>query len=269
MEVHNALSAKIVELSGFKIIWASGLTISASIGLRDCSEITYSEMINTVKYITDFVDIPVIVDADTGYGDYNTFIRVVKQSQKANISALCIEDKVFPKSNSFLNLPQNLATTDDFCSKIKAGKDHSDNRKFSIIARLEGLVLGDSLENTLERANRYYEAGADAILIHSKKTDAEEILRFAKLWANKCPVLVIPTKYYNVTANELRENKISIAIWANHNLRASIKAMQRISARIFKDQGIFSTENQIASIESIFDLTGIENLQHFNSIQKT
>ena len=123
MEAHNGLSAKIVEEAGFPLIWASGLSIAAALGLRDRNEASWTQVLEILEFMADSTSIPILVDGDTVYGDFNNFRRLVKKLCQRNVAAVCIEDKLFPKTNSFLDGDQSLAKVTEFCGKIKAGKD--------------------------------------------------------------------------------------------------------------------------------------------------
>lgn len=254
MEAHNGLSAKIVETAGFKGIWASGLTISASLGLRDCNEASWTQVLAIVEYMSDATTIPIVVDGDTGYGNFNNVRKIVKKFCAHDIAAICLEDKVFPKTNSFINRNQVVTSTEEFCGKIKAGKDSQSNSDFSIIARTEALIAGQGIACALERAHAYYEAGADAILIHSKKSTADEILSFAKQWNNHCPLIIVPTKYYQTPTEAYRAANISVVIWANHTLRAGLKAMTQIARQIQQEESLINIEEQVAPLNDIFQL---------------
>jgi phosphoenolpyruvate phosphomutase len=186
MEAHNGLSAKIVEEAGFKGIWASGLSMSASIGVRDNNEASWTQILEIVEFMSDATTIPILIDGDTGYGNFNNMRRLVKKLEQRNIAGVCIEDKLFPKTNSFIRGDQQpLADIEEFCGKIQAGKDSQSDDDFCIIARVEAFIAGWGLQAALERANAYYEAGADAVLIHSKRSKPDEIIAFMKEWENR------------------------------------------------------------------------------------
>ncbi|ABE54447.1 2,3-dimethylmalate lyase [Shewanella denitrificans OS217] len=261
MEAHNAISAKIIEEVGFSGIWASGLTISSSLGVRDRNEISWTQVIDAVEYMTDVVDCPILLDVDTGYGDYNSFRRVVKKLCQRNISGCCIEDKIFPKQNSFIGERQELASIAEFTGKIKAGIDHRENEDFVIIARTEALISGYGIDEALRRAEAYYEAGADAILIHSKSSNADEVLEFCNLFTAPCPIVIVPTKYYNTPTNVFEEAGVSTVIWANHSLRASVKAIRETAEIVFKEKSLVSVENKVASLAEIFRLNGEHEME--------
>ncbi|WP_340622028.1 phosphoenolpyruvate mutase [Xenorhabdus siamensis] len=259
MEAHNGLSAKIVEQIGFKAIWASGLSISASMGLSDRNEASWSQVINVIEQMSDNVDIPILVDGDSGFGNYINVIRFVKQLKKISINALCIEDKLFPKINSFIGENQNLAPIDEFCNKIRAAKDTGGD-DFTLVARVEALISGKSMKEALERAEAYKEAGADAILIHSKKHDAHEVFEFSKNWGNKLPLFAVPTKYFKTSYPEFIENGINNLIWANHLIRSSIKSMKETARIIHSEKSLINIENKISTLDELFDLTNEKNI---------
>lgn len=262
MEAHNGLSAKVVEEAGFKGIWASGLSISATMGVRDNNEASWTQVLDILEFMSDATTIPILLDGDTGYGNFNNARRLVKKLEQLDIAGVCIEDKIFPKTNSFINgEAQPLATIEEFCGKIKAMKDTQMDEDFVVVARVEALIAGWGLEEALKRAEAYREAGADAILIHSKKSNFNEIEAFMKEWNDRHPVVIVPTKYYSTPTEEFRRLGVNLVIWANHNLRASLSAMQKISKQILVDESINHVENSIASVEEIFRIQNAEELQ--------
>lgn len=256
MEAHNGLSAKIVEETGFDGIWASGLSLSTALGVRDRNEASWTQVLDVLEFMSDATSVPILLDGDTGYGDFNNFRRLVKKLCQRDIAAVCIEDKIFPKTNSFIDTAQPLADVDEFCGKIKAGKDVQDDLDFSIIARVEALIAGHGIKEALRRAEAYRLAGADGILIHSKKSDAQEILEFAKEWANRAPLVIVPTKYYTTPTEAYRLDKVSLIIWANHNLRASLTAMRDTSRKIHEQQSLIEVEPKVASLADVFSIVG-------------
>src|SRR5260221_10791245 len=179
MEAHSGLSAKIVEEAGFEGIWASGLSISASLGVRDNNEASWTQTLDVLEFMADATTLPILVDGDTGYGNFNNVRRLVRKLEQRGIAGVCIEDKLFPKTNSFINGNlQPLADIEEFAGKIRAGKDAQTDDAFVIVARVEALIAGHGLHEALKRAEAYRQAGADAILIHSAKRTADEILSF-------------------------------------------------------------------------------------------
>ena len=262
MEAHNGLSAKIVEETGFEGIWASGLSISASLGVRDNNEVSWTQVLDLLEFMSDITNIPILLDGDTGYGNFNNLRRLIRKLEQRQIAGVCIEDKLFPKTNSFINGEnQPLADIDEFCGKIKAAKDSQYNSDFVVVARTEAFIAGWGLQEALKRAESYRLAGADAVLVHSKKQNDSDIMSFMNEWENRLPIVIVPTKYYSVPTEKFEKAGISTIIWANHNLRASIKAMQETSARVFKDQTLINIEDNIVTVSEIFRLQGDEELR--------
>ena len=261
-EAHNGISAKIVQETGFKGIWGSGLTISAQYGVRDNNEASWTQVLDNLEFMSDATEIPILLDGDTGYGNFNNFQRLVKKLEQRDIAAVCIEDKIFPKTNSFISGDkQELADIDEFAGKISAGKDSQSDDDFSIIARVEAFIAGWGLDEALKRSEAYHRAGADAILIHSALSKPDEILQFKKEWGDRCPVVIVPTKYYSTPTSVFDENNFSLIIWANHLLRTSITSMQQTASQIFKDQNLHSIEDKVASVSEVFRLQGASDLQ--------
>lgn len=260
MEAHNGLSAIVAEDAGFEALWASGLSMATALGVRDCNEASWTQVLDVLEFMVDATSVPILVDGDTGYGDFNNFRRLVKKLCQRQVAAVCIEDKLFPKTNSLLDKKHMLAEIGEFCGKIKAGKDSQTDPDFSVIARIEALIAGYSMEEALRRAEAYHTAGADGILIHSKKPTSEEIQRFASLWDNRSPLLIVPTTYYLSLPELYREAKISMCIWANHNLRAALSAMRDVSHRIFRERNLSGVEGHIASMSDLFEIVGEDEL---------
>ncbi|MBT4464524.1 MAG: phosphoenolpyruvate mutase [Rhodospirillaceae bacterium] len=256
MEAHDGLSAKIVEQTGFEAIWGSGLSIATALGVRDRNEASWTQVIDVLEFMSDATSIPIMLDGDTGYGDFNNFRRLVRKLCQRNIAAVCIEDKQFPKTNSFVDGDQELADVDEFCGKIKAGKDTQTDPDFCIVARVEALIAGKGMDEALRRAEAYRVAGADGILIHSKRSTADEVLTFAKEWDNRSPLVIVPTKYYDTPTDAFRAANISLVIWANHNLRSSLAAMRDVSEKIYESQSLRDIEGNVASISDVFTIAG-------------
>lgn len=254
MEAHNGISAKIVEHTGFGAIWASGLSMSAAMGLSDRNEASWSQVINVLEQMADNTNIPILVDGDSGFGNYLNVIRFVKKLKQINIFAVCIEDKIFPKVNSFIGENQALAPIDEFCNKIRAAKDTGGNN-FTVVARVEALISGRSMEEALERAEAYKEAGADAILIHSKKADATEVFTFSERWGEKLPLFAVPTKYYTTEFQEFVNHGIGNLIWANHLIRSSVRSMKDTAERIYREKSLINVEENVSSLDELFSLT--------------
>ncbi|MFB4393166.1 MULTISPECIES: phosphoenolpyruvate mutase [unclassified Pseudomonas] len=261
LEAHSGLSAKVVEETGFPAIWASGLAISSAMGLRDCNEASWSQVMEVAQCITDSVNIPVLFDGDSGFGNFNNVRHVVKRLSHYGISGVSLEDKQFPKMNSFAKHEHTLATVDEFCGKIKAAQDTKEDDDFTVIARTEALVAGMSVQAALKRAEHYYEAGADGIFIHSKNGDGSDVLEFSRCWEGRCPLIVAPTTYKDVSPESLQEVGISIYICANQMMRASLLAMQKAAAQIRAEHSIRNVDKNICSLAEVFQLLNYDELK--------
>ncbi|MGJ7548828.1 phosphoenolpyruvate mutase [Pseudomonas alloputida] len=266
LEAHNGLSARIVEETGYPAIWASGLAISSAMGLRDCNEASWSQVMEVAQCIADAVNIPVLFDGDSGFGNFNNVRHIVKRLSHYGIAGVSLEDKQFPKMNSFVSQEHALSSVDEFCGKIKAAQDSKRDDDFIVIARTEALVAGMSVQAALKRAEQYYEAGADGIFIHSKETDGFDILEFSKCWAGRCPLIVAPTTYKNVSTELLQEVGISVYICANQMMRASLLAMRNAAAQIQADNSIRNIDNNICSLAEVFQLMNYDELKHAERI---
>jgi phosphoenolpyruvate phosphomutase len=260
MEAHDALSAAIAAHSGFEGLWASGLSIATSLGYRDANEASWTELVDVVERMADATGIPILVDGDSGFGNFNNARLVAKKLHQHGASGVCLEDKAFPKMNSFVGDRHPLAEIGEFCGRLKAVKDAIADREFVLVARIEALIAGHGEDEALLRAHAYADAGADAILIHSRKPDASEIFAFTKAWQNRLPVVIVPTKYYRTPVSEYRAAAISTVIWANHNLRAAAFAMRKVCGRIAAEESIADIEGEIARLEDLFDMLGYDEL---------
>jgi phosphoenolpyruvate phosphomutase len=261
LEAHNGLSAKIVEEAGFAGIWGSGLAISAAMGVRDSNEASWTQVLDVAEQISDATSIPMMLDSDTGYGNFNNVRRLIRKLEQRGVAAACIEDKLFPKTNSFLGERQVLAEADEFVGKIKAAKDTQNDPDFCVVARVEALIAGWGLDEALRRAEAYCDAGADAILIHSKKDTAVEILAFMSAWGNRAPVVIVPTMYYATPTEVFEAAGVSLVIWANHLVRASVTSMQATARRIHEERTLLSVEPEVVPVKEIFRLQDVRELE--------
>ena len=262
LEAHNGISARIGEEAGFKGLWGSGLCLSAQYGVRDNNEASWTQVLEMLEFMADATSIPIMLDGDTGYGNFNNMRRLVRKLEQRDVSAVCIEDKLFPKTNSFIGgHKQQLADMDEFCGKIKAGKDAQQDDDFVIVARVEALIAGWGLGEAMRRAEAYSAAGADAILMHSSATNADEILEFKREWGDRSPVVIVPTKYYRTPTDVFRDHGFSVAIWANHIMRSAVAAMQEAAAMIARDQNLLGVEERIVPVKELFRLQGASELE--------
>jgi phosphoenolpyruvate phosphomutase len=258
---HDGLGAKLIEKHGFDGVWASGLEISTSYAVPDANILTMTENLHAGCIINEATTLPVICDCDTGYGNASNVRHMVKKYEAAGIAAVVIEDKLFPKVNSFIPGRQELAGIEEFTGKLKAAKNAQVHPDFMVLARVESLIAGWGMEETLKRAYAYAEAGADGLVIHSKAAMPDEIYDFMKKWKSSLPVVVIPTTFYKVKTEELSHHGVRMVIYANHGLRASIRAMEETFKEILETGSTGSVENKIASMREVFDIQGMRTLK--------
>ncbi|NIP99043.1 MAG: phosphoenolpyruvate mutase [Nitrospinaceae bacterium] len=276
LEAHNGLSGIVADTtciegkSGeqtvtreFDAIWESSLTDSASKGHPDIEVISFDSRLHTIQEILAVTQKPMIVDGDTG-GDPNTFEYMVSKMERAGVSAVIIEDKVFPKRNSLEGgTSQALQEPEVFAQKIKRGKKVQATGDFMIIARIESLIAGTGMEDALHRARTYLLAGVDGIMIHSKSKQPDEIMEFARAYRSllkelemEKPLVCVPTTYNNIVEDELQAAGFNIVIYANHLLRAAYKAMRETAQSILSHQRSFEADPQCAPVREIFGAVG-------------
>ena len=251
----DAMSAKLVENNGFDAIWAGSFAISATHALPDASILTMTEFLHSASNMVESCQIPIIADCDTGFGGPSNVGHMVRKYEKAGVAAISIEDKIFPKQNSLLEGgTQELLPEKDFVAKLIAAKDAKTSENFMIIARVEALIADLGIEEAIKRADAYEIAGADAILIHSKKNTPQEIFEFSEKWTGNVPLISIPTSYPTVTLDELISHNFKIVIYANHALRSSYFAMSKLLESISKANSLSEVDQEMSSMEEIFQL---------------
>ncbi|MBP2054497.1 phosphoenolpyruvate phosphomutase [Streptomyces griseochromogenes] len=254
---HDGLSAKLVQRAGFEAVWASSFEISASHGLPDASLVTMTQYLDAAIAMDAVTDIPVIADCDTGFGGPMNAAYAMQRYERAGISALCIEDKLFPKINSFADAAQDLLPAEDFALKIKNAKEMQSDPDTVLIARTEALIAGRPVAEALERAHVYVAAGADAVLVHSKSRRPEEVLEFASRWESPVPLVAVPTTYNTVTEGELYDAGYRLVIYANQGLRAAVKGMQEVLQDLGGADRAAEIEERIAPMAEVFALQGM------------
>jgi len=263
MEAHNGLSAKLAQEAGFEALWGSGLSISAALGVRDNNEASWTQVLEVLEFMADASGLPLLLDGDTGYGNFNNVRRLVKKLEQRNVAGVCLEDKLFPKTNSFIDGDrQALAETAEFCGKLHAAKDTQLDPDFVVVARTEAFIAGWGLDEALSRASAYAEAGADAILVHSKRKDSNDITAFMKHWDNRVPVVIVPTMY----PSEPIENFVRTGVWnfifANHSVRTVVTALQRNLRMLRNTLDLMSIENDIVPVSEVFRLQDVQELKN-------
>ncbi len=267
LEVHNGLSALIAEKAEveedgvcrcFHGMWISSLTDSTAKGKPDIELVDLTSRLNTIHDVLEVTTKPVILDGDTG-GQPEHFFFMVRTLERLGVSAVIIEDKKGLKKNSLFGteVEQVRCTIDEFCHKIRTGREAQATNDFMIIARIESLILKAGLEDALERARAYVEAGAGGIMIHSKDKSPDEILQFCANYGKferRVPLVVVPTTYNSISEEDLVEAGASVVIYANHMLRSAYPAMLKTATTILESHRCFEADQYCMPIREILTL---------------
>jgi phosphoenolpyruvate phosphomutase len=267
MEAHNGLSGLIVEnlvykengyVQEFDAMWLSSLTDSVAKGKPDIEAVDVTSRLQTLNEILEVTTKPIIFDGDTG-GKIEHFCFTVRSLERLGVSAIVIEDKIGLKRNSLLpeQASQEQDTVEAFCDKIRAGKHSQVTNEFMIVARIESLILGKTMDDAIARAGAYIESGVDGIMIHSKSKDPAEILEFARLYnlfKKKVPLIAVPTTYSEITWHELKEAGVNLVIYANHLLRSAYPAMEATASSILKNGRSSEADATILPVQSLLKL---------------
>ena len=267
IEVHSGLTGLIAEktvvgdssgLDQFDAMWISSLCDSTAKGKPDIELVDMTSRIRTIDDVMDVTTKPIILDGDTG-GLVEHFVYNVRTLERMGVSAVIIEDKVGLKKNSLFGteVEQTQDTIENFCEKIKAGKRALRTKEFMIIARIESLILEKGMEDALSRARAYVDAGADGIMIHSRKKTAEEIFAFCDAFRaedKQTPVVVVPTTYSDTYESELKAHGINVVIYANQLTRSAFPAMEHTAKTILKNHRAKEVEEQLIPFKEIITL---------------
>ncbi len=257
---HDAMSARLIQGYGFDAVWVSGFGVSAmAYGLPDLNVVTMTETLDVTRRIEGVTDLPVVVDCDNGYGGLTNVVRTAVEFDRAGVAAVCIEDNLFPKRNSLYQgqSRRDLIETKEQARRLRAAKAAQESPSFVLIARVEALIAGHGVEAAIERATAYADAGADAILIHSKDKSLGEIEGFLERWREtglSTPLVAVPTLFPDYTAEQLHGKGFSMVILANQPMRASVQAMEE-TLRLLRSEGKpAAADPHIAKVDHIFDL---------------
>ena len=268
LDIHNALSGLIIENTHiidengkrreFDGMWGSSLTDSTAKGKPDIEAVDVSARMTTLNEVLEVTTKPIIYDADTG-GQPEHFAFTVKTLERLGVSAAIIEDKTGLKKNSLFgtDVPQTQDSIENFCHKIKVGKAAQATDDFMIVARIESLILGRGIEDAIERAEAFLNAGADAIMIHSREKSPDEVLEFCRRYneiPNRKPLVAVPSSYNSITEDELQAAGVNIVIYANQLLRSAYPAMVDTAKSILKHQRSKECDAQMLPIKDILEL---------------
>lgn len=255
MAAHNPIAAKLAAEAGYGAVWVSGFELSASYAVPDASILPMSSILEMTRAMGQVQDLPLVVDMDTGFGNAVTVAYAVPQFEAAGAAAVVLEDKTFPKDSSLRpGGRQVLVPIEEFQGKVSAAKAAS---SVLVIARTEALIAGLGEEEALKRGEAYVDAGADAVLIHSKEKTPDEILSFCRAWSGRVPLVIVPTSYPQLSFAEVAAlEKVGLIICGNHAIRASVAGMRNTMKKILESGGIASVEEEITPVKEIFSLQG-------------
>ena len=267
MEVHSGLTGLIVEktviaednhIDQFDAMWISSLCDSTEKGKPDIELVDMTSRFRTINDIMEVTTKPIIFDGDTG-GITEHFVYTVRSLERMGVSAVIIEDKVGLKKNSLFGteVEQIQDDIEHFCEKISAGKNAQLSDDFMIIARIESLILEQGMDDALKRAFAFCDAGADGIMIHSRRKEPDEILEFCdkfRVENKETPIVVVPSSFNTITEEELIKHGVNIVIYANQMLRAAFPAMQNVAKSILKHHRAHEIDEKLLSIKDIITL---------------
>ena len=267
IEVHSGLTGLIAEktvvehdgaLDQFDAMWISSLCDSTAKGKPDIELVDMSSRLRTIDDVMEVTTKPIILDGDTG-GQIEHFVYNVRTLERVGVSAVIIEDKTGLKKNSLFGteVAQTQDSIENFCEKIQAGKMAQLTEDFMIIARIESLILEQGQEDALKRAHAYVKAGADGIMIHSRKDTPEEVFAFCDAFRQdnqKTPIIVVPTAYSQVTEQELASHGVNVVIYANQLTRSAFPAMERTAESILKNHRAYEVEDCLMPFKKIISL---------------
>jgi phosphoenolpyruvate phosphomutase len=261
---HDGLSGILGERAGFDFIWGSGFEIASSYGVADANLITMTEQLDRCRLIREAVSIPIIADCDNGYGNVVNAIHTALQFEKQGISGICIEDSMYPKRCSFYtDVQRDLVPLKEHASKVRACKENQRTEDFLVIGRTETFIAGGTVDEALERATAYAEAGADAILVHSRLDTSQQLADFAKHWHSPVPLVAVPTTFDDVSEPDLKELGYSVVIYANQGIRSAIFAVERNLRLLRSARKASALRDTMASINTVSDLIKLDQLQEY------
>ncbi len=262
LEAHSGLTGLLVEsttaqrnggTAEFDGMWSSSLTDSTARGKPDIEAVDISSRLVTINELFEVTTKPLIFDGDTG-GKPEHFAFTVRSLERLGVSAVIVEDKEGLKRNSLFGteVDQTQSSIEDFCFRLRVGKEAQITDDFMIIARVESLILGKGVKDALTRAEAYLAAGADGIMIHSRESSPDEVFEFAEGYAKfsgSAPLVAVPTSYHTVTEEELAERGFNVVIYANHMLRAGYPQMAQVARSILENGRTTEIEPVLASIK--------------------
>jgi phosphoenolpyruvate phosphomutase len=258
---HDALTAKLVGQYGFDAVWVSGFGVATMAhALPDLNLITMSEALEAAIRIDRATELPVIADCDNGFGALANVVRTLREYEAAGISGICIEDNAFPKRNSLYagESGRDLVPRREQARRLRAAKRAQQSDDFVLIARVESLIAGLGVDDACERAESYLDAGADALLVHSKDKTLRQIESFLERWRGRStvPLVAVPTLFPSFTVEELHARGFQLVILANQPMRAAVRAIEETLETLARERKAGAVDRSIAEVDHVFELVG-------------
>ncbi len=256
---HDALTAQLIGSYGFDAVWISGFGVATMAhALPDLNLTTMTETLDAAVRGDRATDLPVVADCDNGFGGLTNLVRTITEYERAGIAAICVEDNLFPKRNSLYlgDSKRDLIPLEEQARRISAAKAAQRTDNFTFIARVEALIAGHGVEDACRRADAYVEAGADAILIHSRDKSLAEIEEFLSQWSRvgEVPLVAVPTLFPDFTVEQLHEKGFDMVILANQPMRAAVRAIEDTLETLQRERKAAAVDPDIASVNHLFEL---------------
>jgi phosphoenolpyruvate phosphomutase len=255
------MTAHLIERYGFDAVWVSGLGVATmAYAIPDLNLVTMSEALAAARRADAATSLPVVADCDNGFGSLSNLARTVREYERAGIAAICVEDNLFPKRNSLYTgeTQRDLIPLSDQAHRIRVAKGMQETEDFVFIARIESLIAGLGVEDACGRADAYVEAGADAILVHSRDKTLADIGEFLDRWSgtDDVPLVAVPTLFPDFAVEDLASKGYRMVIFANQAMRAAVAAMERTLETLKRERKAAAVDAHIAAVDHIFQLVG-------------
>jgi len=260
----NAMIAKLAENAGFDGVWLSSFEMHAWNRFPDASILNVAYYADAIGKIADRINVPILVDADEGGPSAINTIRMAREYSKAGAWGICIEDNPSPKRCSFYGMKKELEKTSVTVGKIKAALEKNNKDGFAVVARTEALIQGRGIDVAIERAKAYTYAGCDGFLIHNKNNTPDEVMRFCDRYYKEnltTPLVIVPTTYNQMTVDQMRNCGVSLAIYANYSIRATVKVLEKMFQSVIDSETLSAGNDFVVPMTTIFDLIAVDEMK--------
>jgi phosphoenolpyruvate phosphomutase len=260
----NAMIAKLAENAGFDGVWLSSFEMHAWNRFPDASILNVADYADAIGKIADRINVPILVDADEGGPSAINTIRMAREYSKAGAWGICIEDNPSPKRCSFYGMKKELEKTSVTVGKIKAALEKNNKDGFAVVARTEALIQGRGIDVAIERAKAYTYAGCDGFLIHNKNNTPDEVMRFCDRYYKEnltTPLVIVPTTYNQMTVDQMRNCGVSLAIYANYSIRATVKVLEKMFQSVIDSETLSAGNDFVVPMTTIFDLIAVDEMK--------